>query len=184
MRGGTAGNLGRRENVGQPVMKNGKSIRIIPSAFRGARRLIGRAALVAAVAAAVRWALSSSGCRRSESRAAKVIGFGRRIALERHLQPGKINIVDFFSEYCPPCRRLSPKLEALDAARDDVVVIRVDINRPDVRGIDWNSPLARQLELESIPYLRIYDKDGTLIASGEEAFRRLETLFDEAGIRW
>lgn len=99
----------------------------------------------------------------------KVIGHGERVTLEEHLTPGKTVIVDFFSEFCPPCMAIAPHLERLVQARSDLVLVKVDINRPGHQGIDWESPVARQFDLQSIPHFRIYDGEGKLTAEGDQA---------------
>ena len=107
---------------------------------------------------------------------------GEPFALAGHLVPGKITIVDFYSEYCPPCMRIAPALEKLAASRSDLVVRKLDINRPGVRGIDWSSPLAQQYGLNSIPHFKIYDTQGQLLAEGEAATAKLFGWLQESGI--
>jgi hypothetical protein len=34
---------------------------------------------------------------------------------------------------------------------------------------DWNTPVTRQHNVSSVPYLKIYDKDGSLVADGRSA---------------
>lgn len=97
------------------------------------------------------------------------IAHGSEVAITDHLVDGKITIFDFTSEYCPPCRRVSPMLDALHARRDDVAVVKVDINRPETRGIDWDSPVARQYKLRSVPHFKVYGADGKLMAEGDQA---------------
>lgn len=97
------------------------------------------------------------------------IAQGQTITLADHLVKGKITIFDFTSEYCPPCRAVSPKLDELHRRRSDVAVVKVDINRPDVRKIDWQSPVAKQFALRSIPHFKIFDGEGKLISEGKEA---------------
>ena len=60
-------------------------------------------------------------------------------------------------------------LDALHAAREDIVVVKVDINRPEHKGIDWKSPVAQQYKMQSIPYFKVYGPDGKLVADGKEA---------------
>jgi thiol-disulfide isomerase/thioredoxin len=94
---------------------------------------------------------------------------GAELKLEDYTVPGKTVIFDFYSDYCPPCRALSPMLEKLHAKRSDIVLVIVDINRPDIKGIDWKSPVARQYQLESIPNLKIFNAEGKLQAEGDPA---------------
>ena len=81
--------------------------------------------------------------------------------------------------YTRPCRELAPRLEALSQRRDDIYVVKVDLNRPGHVGIDWQSPVARQFSLRSIPYLRIYGPNGQLQAEGAAA-RQQVTAWCEA----
>jgi thioredoxin 1 len=101
----------------------------------------------------------------------KVIGHGERVNLMEYVVQGKATIVDFYSEFCGPCRKISPLLEQLAHTRDDVVVVKVDINRPGVQGIDWTSPVAQQYGLQSIPNFKIFGPDGKLQAEGDAAYQ-------------
>lgn len=92
---------------------------------------------------------------------------GRPVDITKHVVRGKINVFDFYSKYCGPCMRIAPLLEKLAEKRHDVVVHKVDINRPGVEGIDWRSPLAQQYKLESIPHFKVFDAKGKKIADGE-----------------
>jgi thiol-disulfide isomerase/thioredoxin len=92
------------------------------------------------------------------------ISQGQTIVLADHLVPGKTTIVDFTSKYCGPCQVYNEPLAKLHAARADVAVVKVDINRPDVKRIDWKSPVAEQFQLQSIPHFKVYGPDGKLIA--------------------
>lgn len=107
--------------------------------------------------------------RPAPSPGAGEISRGEEVRLEDHLVPGKITIFDFYSMYCPPCNAIAPKLAQLQSRRDDIAVVRVNINRPGVRGIDWQSPVARQYDLHSIPSFIIYDADGRRMAEGTDA---------------
>jgi thiol-disulfide isomerase/thioredoxin len=97
------------------------------------------------------------------------IAMGEEVKLSDYLVPGKITIFDFTSQYCPPCRAIAPHVEKLHLTRDDIAVVSVDINRPDVKGIDWDSPVARQYEMHSIPHFKVFGPDGKLIAEGDKA---------------
>ena len=96
------------------------------------------------------------------------ISMGAEVNLADHLVAGKTVIFDFYSDYCPPCVAIAPELEKLHAKRADVVVVKVDINRPGVKGIDWKSPVAGQFKLRSIPHFKVYGPDGKLKAEDGE----------------
>lgn len=107
------------------------------------------------------------------------IAFGQTVNLADYLVPGKTVVFDFTSEFCPPCRAISPHLDKLHAKRADVVVVKVDINRPDVRGIDWGSPVAKQYGMNSIPHFKVYGPDGQLQAEGKPARELVTSWFEE-----
>lgn len=102
------------------------------------------------------------------------ISHGSEINLKDQLVAGKTTIFDFYSDYCPPCRELAPQLEKLHRARADLAVVKVDINRPGTKGIDWRSPVARQYDLNSIPHLVIFGPDGRKLAEGDEAWAMVD----------
>ena len=92
------------------------------------------------------------------------IAQGATVNLADYLVPGKTTVFDFTSEFCPPCKAIAPMLEKVHRTRNDVVVVAVDINRPEVRGIDWKSPVAQQIGLRSIPHFKVYSPEGKLVA--------------------
>jgi len=94
----------------------------------------------------------------------------------------KFFIVDFYSKYCPPCMRISPMLEQLGEKRPDLKVVKLDINRPDVQGIDWQSPLAEQYKLQSIPHFKIYDGSGKLVQEGDGAYKQVLDWLKQANL--
>ncbi len=97
------------------------------------------------------------------------VAFGQSVELADFAVPGKTTIFDFTSRFCGPCQRLAPHLDALHEKRDDLAVVAVDINRPDVQGIDWESPVARKYDIRSIPQFKVFGPDGKLQAEGDEA---------------
>jgi thiol-disulfide isomerase/thioredoxin len=97
------------------------------------------------------------------------ISQGQKVDLSQFLVKGRITVFDFTSEYCPPCRGYADPLYQLHRRRDDVAVVKVDINRPEIHRIDWESPVAEQYELRSLPYFKIYSPEGKLLVEGQEA---------------
>ena len=65
---------------------------------------------------------------------------------------GKLVIIDFWAEWCGPCKMLAPTLTALSEAYSDSVVI-FKLN------IDENSQAAQEYEITSIPCC-IFFKEG------------------------
>lgn len=98
------------------------------------------------------------------------ISHGEEVTLADYLVPGKTTVFDFSSEFCPPCRAVSPKLDGLHKKRADLAVVKIDINRPNVKGIDWKSPVARQYNVKSVPNFKVYSPEGKLVAEGKEAW--------------
>ena len=96
-----------------------------------------------------------------------VISQGAAVNLGEFLVPGKYTVFDFTSEYCPPCRAYAEPLLALHQQRADIAVVKIDINREDIHRIDWDSPVAKEFDLHSIPHFRIYGPTGTLVADDQ-----------------
>lgn len=97
------------------------------------------------------------------------ISQGVEVALADYLVPGKTTVFDFTSKYCGPCQGYNEPLALLHTQRADLAVVKVDINRPDVKGIDWKSPVAVQYQMRSIPHFKVYGPDGKLLAEGKAA---------------
>jgi thiol-disulfide isomerase/thioredoxin len=97
------------------------------------------------------------------------IAFGEEVDIHDYLVAGKTVIFDFTSRFCGPCEAIAPYLHKLNASRDDIVVVEVDINRKDFRGIDWRSPVATQYGMNSVPFFKVYGPDKKLVAEGDEA---------------
>ena len=111
----------------------------------------------------------------------QVIGFGQRVEVTDYVVQGQYTVVDFTSEYCGPCRQLAPWLEKLHKTRGDVTVVKVDINREGVRGIDWSSPVVKQYGIRSVPHLKVYDTSGKLTAEGKAATDMVVKWLEEMG---
>lgn len=67
------------------------------------------------------------------------------------LKSTKLVLVDFYTEWCGPCKALKPTLEALSEDMGDVVFAKIDI--------DSAEELADEYNVMSVPTLKIF-KDG------------------------
>jgi thiol-disulfide isomerase/thioredoxin len=88
----------------------------------------------------------------------KTITHGAKVDLEKHLVTGKVTVFDFYADWCAPCRLVSPILEKMTHEDPGVVVRKVDV-------VDWNSPVAKQYGITTIPYFRVYDGSGKLVGA-------------------
>lgn len=108
---------------------------------------------------------------------------GEKIELSKFRAFGKYTIFDFQSAYCGPCREMTPHLLELTKARPDIAVRSVDINRKEVQGIDWDSPVCQQYGIHSVPSFRIYGPGGKELASGGAARDQVRNCINEELMR-
>lgn len=81
-------------------------------------------------------------------------------------------LVDFYAEWCGPCKMVQPELEALAASRDDVLVAKVNV--------DENNHLAERFSVSSIPCMILF-KDGEVKKTiiGYRTKQQLEAIINE-----
>lgn len=68
----------------------------------------------------------------------------------------KLCVVDFFADWCGPCKMLAPVLEQLSADNEDVCFFKVNV--------DDNMSLATQYGISSIPNVMLF-KNGEKVDS-------------------
>jgi hypothetical protein len=95
---------------------------------------------------------------------------GTSVDVQRYLVPGKYTIVGYFSPYDGPSMSLAPRLVQVSQVRSDIAVRTVNINRPGVQGIDWQSPIVQNAQIQTLPYFEIYDPARRLRAHGRPAY--------------
>jgi thioredoxin 1 len=68
---------------------------------------------------------------------------------EAMLQSNKIILVDFYAEWCAPCKKMKPFLEKIsEDLKESVTVIRIDA--------DQNPALCKEMGVAALPVLKIY----------------------------
>lgn len=74
---------------------------------------------------------------------------------EKVINSKKVVLVDFWAEWCPPCRAMAPILHDVAEAMDK----NVDIVKVDIEDGQDNALLAGKYEVRSIPNMHVF-KDG------------------------
>lgn len=67
-----------------------------------------------------------------------------------------IEIVDFYADWCGPCRMLSPILESLKEQLPEITITKVNVESED------GSILSSKLGIRNIPTI-IFKKDGEIV---------------------
>ncbi len=78
-----------------------------------------------------------------------------------------LTLVDFFADWCGPCKMLGPILEKLDEEYPDVTFVKVNV--------DDNMELAEKFGIMSIPAVYVF-KNG-------EVLNKMVGFSDEGGVR-
>ena len=86
---------------------------------------------------------------------------------EQEISNGVV-LVDFWAAWCGPCKMIAPVLEELAAEKDDVKIVKVDV--------DNNQVTAAEYQIMSIPSLLLF-VDGELKAK-TAGFMPKEALID------
>jgi hypothetical protein len=98
---------------------------------------------------------------------------GTPVNVTDYLVPGKYTIVHYYSPYAAQCAEIQPGLAGLPQVRSDLAVRTVNVNRPGVQDIDWQSPIMQQEQIGQLPFIRIYDPRGQLRAQGRPAYTQV-----------
>lgn len=88
----------------------------------------------------------------------EVITHGQQVDISKHLALGNVTIVDFYADWCGPCKQVSPALEKLAQSDSEIALRKVDI-------INWGSAVAKQYKINSIPRVEIYGRKGQLVGT-------------------
>lgn len=77
---------------------------------------------------------------------------------DKVLKSEKVVLVDFWAQWCPPCRAMAPVLESVAKEMDaDVDIVKIDIE-----ATEDNQLLASEYQVRSIPNMNIV-KNGAVV---------------------
>ena len=88
----------------------------------------------------------------------EVISHGAQVNINQHLALGNVTVVDFYADWCGPCRQLSPSLEQMARTDPEIELRKIDI-------VNWKTPVARQFNVNSIPQVNVYNRAGSLVGT-------------------
>ena len=94
---------------------------------------------------------------------------GSAIDLKKYLSKNESTLLFIHSPHCGPCRRISPKIDALAKKKADLKIVDVILDSKKAHGIGWDSAAAKQFDIHSVPQFIVYDKNGQLKMSGDKA---------------
>lgn len=82
-------------------------------------------------------------------------------------------LVDFWAPWCGPCKMVGPTLESIDSERDDVSIVKVNI--------DDNPETAARFGVMSIPTMIVF-QEGAIVGQiiGAQPKGKIEAAIDAA----
>lgn len=73
---------------------------------------------------------------------------------EQAINANEVIIIDFYANWCGPCRMLGEVLEEINRTNPEIVIGKVNV--------DENRPLAMQFNVRSIPQIFVF-KEGKMV---------------------
>jgi thioredoxin 1 len=88
----------------------------------------------------------------------EVISHGAPVDITKHLALGNVTVVDFYANWCGPCKQLSPNLEQMARTDPEIALRKIDI-------VNWKTAVVKQYNIHSVPQVNIYNRGGRLVGT-------------------
>jgi thiol-disulfide isomerase/thioredoxin len=88
----------------------------------------------------------------------EVISHRAKVDINQHLALANVTVIDFYADWCGPCRRLSPSLEQMARSDPEIALRKIDI-------VNWKTAVVQQFNIHSIPQVNVYDRSGRLVGT-------------------
>lgn len=86
---------------------------------------------------------------------------------------GKKIVVDFYADWCQPCKILSPIMETVELEHNLVEFVKIDVSRP--------NPMLEALNVRAIPTVIMFDgKTEVIRFTGVQPERKINMLILES----
>lgn len=98
---------------------------------------------------------------------------GKTMDIKDVIIPGNVTIVDFYADWCGPCRIISPHLERIAEKDNEVFLRKIDI-------VNWRTPITKQYNIKSIPRICVYNRHGKMIGEPTSNVARIKEYIKKA----
>ncbi|PYK38166.1 MAG: hypothetical protein DME60_11605 [Verrucomicrobia bacterium] len=88
----------------------------------------------------------------------EVISHGAPVDISKHLALGNVTVVDFYADWCGPCKHISPSLEQMARTDPEIALRKIDI-------VNWKTAVVKQYNIRSIPQVNIYNRGRHLVGT-------------------
>ena len=88
----------------------------------------------------------------------EVISHGAQVDIAKHLALGNVTVVDFYADWCGPCKQLSPSLEQMARTDPAIALRKIDI-------VNWKTAVVKQYNIHSVPQVNVYNRGGRLVGT-------------------
>jgi thiol-disulfide isomerase/thioredoxin len=88
----------------------------------------------------------------------EVVSHGQQTDISKHLALGNVTIVDFYADWCGPCKVVDPTIKQLVQSDPEIAVRKIDI-------VNWGSPVATQYHVSTLPRVEVYGRKGQLVGT-------------------